>query len=48
MNSENEEEQDETGSEPQERSEQPPQLKLRDLRLEKDPMGGRITAAQGT
>ena len=41
MESENETEQDETNSEPQETSEHRPEMKLRDLRPEKDPMGAR-------
>lgn len=42
METENETEQDEQTTEEQQRSEQPPQLKLRDLRPEKDPMGAGI------
>lgn len=39
MESEREEERDERESERDARAEQPPELKLRDLRPEKDPMG---------
>lgn len=41
MADENDTEQDETDPQPQETSEAPPPMRLRDLRPEKDPMGAR-------